>query len=76
MKRYEFEAAPLILGLVLGPLFEKSLRRSLILSDGNPGIFFSRPLSAVFLSIALVFLIYPLFVRERLGKKAIEMEED
>ena len=76
MKRYEFEAAPLILGLVLGPLFEKSLRRSLILSDGNPGIFFSRPLSAVFLSIALVSLIYPLFVRERLGKKAIEMEED
>lgn len=76
MKRYEFEGAPLILALVLGPMFENSLRRSLIISDGSPMIFFSRPLSAVFLFIAIVFLISPLFTRERIGKKAIEMRED
>ena len=76
MKRYEFEGAPLILALVLGPMFENSLRRSLIISDGSPVVFFTRPISAVFLIIAMVFLISPLFTRERIGKKAIEMKED
>jgi putative tricarboxylic transport membrane protein len=76
MRRYEFEGAPLILAILLGPMFENSLRRSLMLSDGNPMIFFSRPLSAVFLLIAIVFLISPLFTRERIGKKAIEIKKD
>ncbi len=76
MRRYEFEGAPLILAILLGPMFENSLRRSLMLSDGSPTIFFSRPLSAVFLVISVVFLLSPLFTRERIGKKAIEMKED
>jgi len=76
VKRYKFEGAPFILALVLGPMFENSLRRSLMMSDGSPAIFFSRPLSAVFLVIALFFLISPLFTRERIGKKAIEMQEE
>jgi putative tricarboxylic transport membrane protein len=76
MKRYEFEGAPLILAMVLGPMFENSLRRSLLLGEGSPMIFFSRPISAVFLIIAILFLISPLLTRERIGKKAIEMRED
>ncbi len=76
MKRHEFEGAPLILALVLGPMLENSLRRSLLLGEGSPMIFFSRPISVVFLLIALFFLISPLFTRERIGKKAIEMQED
>jgi putative tricarboxylic transport membrane protein len=76
MKRYEFEGAPLILAFILGPMLENSLRRSLMLSDGNPAIFFLRPISAVFLLIAIVFLISPLFTRERIGKKAIETQEN
>ncbi len=65
MKRYEFEGAPLILGLVLGPMFETALRRSLVLSGGTLAIFFTRPLSAVFLLIAVVLLISPLFAKGR-----------
>jgi putative tricarboxylic transport membrane protein len=76
MKRYQFEGAPLILGLVLGRMFENSLRRSLMMSDGSPWIFLTRPISAVFLLIALAFLISPLFTRERIGKQAIEMKDD
>jgi len=76
MKRYKFEGAPLILALVLGRMLENSLRRALMSSDGSPAIFFSRPISAVFLLVALVFLISPIFTRERIGKKAIEMQED
>lgn len=76
MKRYQFEGAPLILGLVLGPMLENSLRRSLMISEGNLMIFLSRPLSALFLIVAIAFLITPLFSRERVGKKAIELKED
>jgi putative tricarboxylic transport membrane protein len=76
MKRYEFEAAPLILGLVLGPMFENSLRRSLLMSGGSPWIFFQRPISAVFLVVALALLFSPLFTRGRIGKKAIETQEN
>ena len=76
MKRYEFDGAPFILAFVLGPMLENALRRSLILSDGSPLIFFSRPISAVFLLVALFFLISPFFTRKRIGKQAIDMQED
>lgn len=76
MRRYEFEGATLILALVLGPMLENSLRRSLLLSDGSPWVFFSRPLSAVFMVIALVSLISPLFTGGRIGKAAMETKED
>ncbi len=76
MKRYEFEGAPLILALVLGPMFENSLRRSLMFGGGDPLIFFTRPLSALFLVVALVLLFSPLLTRERIGKKVIEMKEE
>ena len=75
MKRYQFEGAPLILGLVLGRMLENALRRSLLMSDGNPLIFFTRPISAVFLIVALIFLISPLLTRERIGKEAIEAKD-
>ncbi len=76
MKRYKFEGAPLILALVLGPMLENSLRRSLMMSDGSLGIFFQRPISLVFMSVSFLFLLSPLVTRERLGKKAIEMAEE
>ncbi len=76
MKRYKFEGAPLILALVLGPMLENSLRRSLMMSEGSMGIFFTRPISLVFMVVSLAFLISPLFTRERLGKTAIETAEE
>lgn len=71
MKRYGFEGAPLIMALVLGGMLESSLRRALVMADGNPMIFITRPISAVFLLVALFFMISPMFTRERLGKRAI-----
>jgi len=76
VKRYGFEPAPLLLGLVLGPLFETGLRRSLLLSDGSAMIFVTRPLSAVFLLVALVFLLSPLFSGKRLGENMIARSDD
>ena len=68
MKKFDFEAAPLVLAFVLGPLLETALRRSLILSDGSFLIFFERPISAAFILFALFVLAVPLFSKIRLGR--------
>ena len=71
MKRYGFDGAPLIMALVLGGMLESALRRSLLISDGDLSIFITRPISAVFLVVALFFLVSPLFTRGQMGKKAL-----
>jgi TctA family transporter len=55
--KLECEPAPLILGFVLGPMMEENLRRGMLLSRGDPSIFFTRPLSLAFLLMALAMLI-------------------
>ncbi|WBV45269.1 tripartite tricarboxylate transporter permease [Pseudoroseomonas cervicalis] len=46
-----FEAAPLLLGYVLGPLMEEQLRRAMLLSRGDPSVFIERPISATLLAM-------------------------
>jgi putative tricarboxylic transport membrane protein len=60
MKRLDFSAAGLILGLVLGDTAEKSLRQSLTLSRGDWAIFFERPVSGVLMVLAIAVLLLPL----------------
>jgi putative tricarboxylic transport membrane protein len=55
-----FDAAPFLLALVLGPIMESSLRQALIMSHGNLGIFFIRPISVVLIGLGIIFLITPL----------------
>ncbi|MGI5854615.1 MAG: tripartite tricarboxylate transporter permease [Bacillota bacterium] len=57
MRKLDFELGPFLLAFVLEELFENSFRQSLMLSDGSPAIFFSRPISAALLGVALVFVI-------------------
>ena len=63
MKRYDWSAAPMILGLVLGPIFENSLRQSLTLSHGSSAIFVTRPISAVLFVLALLAVSAPFWSR-------------
>ncbi len=65
MSKYSYEPASLVLALVLGPMFEESLRQSLIMSDGSPIIFFLNPISAVLVSAALVVLVLPFLLKKR-----------
>jgi TctA family transporter len=51
------EPAPLILGFILGPMMEENLRRAMLLSRGDPSVFFTKPISAVLLGIAIVLLV-------------------
>jgi len=60
MKEYGFAAAPIVLGLVLGELIEISLRRSLIVFENNPLVFFTRPWSAAFLILTILGLCSPM----------------
>jgi len=60
MKKFGYEPAPIVLAFVLGPMFENAFRQSLILSRGNPMIFFSRPISAAFIVVSLLILFLPI----------------
>ena len=55
--KLDCEPAPLLLGFVLGPMMEDNLRRAMLLSRGNPAVFFTRPLSLALLLVALALLI-------------------
>jgi putative tricarboxylic transport membrane protein len=59
MRRFDFPPAPMILALVLGFMIETSLRRALIMSQGDWTIFFTRPISAVILTLAILSFLYP-----------------
>jgi putative tricarboxylic transport membrane protein len=65
MKKFHYDGAPLILALVLGQKLETSLRRSLIMSQGDFSIFITRPISVVFLIIAAVLLIIPIITQRK-----------
>ena len=55
-RRLDCEPAPLVLGMVLGPMMEEYVRRALLLSRGDPTLFLRRPISATLLAIALIGL--------------------
>jgi putative tricarboxylic transport membrane protein len=60
-RKFEYEGAPLILAFVLGPMFDLNLRQALLVSDGSFVPFFTRPISAVTLIIAIILLIISIF---------------
>jgi putative tricarboxylic transport membrane protein len=60
MRKLGYSPAALVLALVLGPLAERALRQSLIISDAGLFIFFTRPISAVLVTLALVVVAVPI----------------
>jgi TctA family transporter len=59
--KFDCEPAPLLLGFVLGPMMEENLRRALVLSRGDPSVFFTRPLSLGLLIVAAALLVVVVF---------------
>src|SRR5947209_13268167 len=57
LRRRGYQMAPFVLGLVLGPLLDKSLRRGLVLSDGSLAPFFTRPISLAFAIVTIFTLL-------------------
>ena len=63
MRRYGFPLAPTILAVVLGPLLEQEFRRAMAISNGDPTVFLTRPLSAAILVLALAAVSAPVLAR-------------
>jgi putative tricarboxylic transport membrane protein len=65
MKRLDFPAAPLIVGLILAPMAEQSMRQALTISQGEWSTFVTRPLSASLLAVAALLVVVPPLLRWR-----------
>jgi putative tricarboxylic transport membrane protein len=67
LRKLGFELAPVVLGLVLGPMLEMSVRQSLALSGGSYAIFVQRPIAATLLAVAGALILVPLVWRRSRG---------
>ena len=70
MRKYGFPVAPLILGVILGPMAESNLNRAMLNSNNSIAILFQRPFSAAFLFFAVVSIVVPLINSYRVKRKA------
>jgi len=74
--KLECEPAPLLLGLILGPMMEENLRRALLLSRGDWGVLATRPISAGLLIAAVLLLVVVLSPTVRSKRAEAFVEED
>ncbi|UCE32030.1 MAG: tripartite tricarboxylate transporter permease [Burkholderiales bacterium] len=73
--KLDCEPAPMVLGFVLGPMMEESLRRGMVLARGDPSVLLTRPLSATFLALAVLLLVIIAFPRVRKGREDVFVDE-
>ncbi len=74
-QKLKCEPAPLILAFVLGPLMEENLRRALLISRGDPTVFFTRPISAGFLIATILLLVVMVLPAIRKKREQVLAEE-
>lgn len=70
-RKFGYEAAPLVLAFILGPMLENAMRQSLLMSEGSFLIFFSRPIAACISMIALLILASSLLPALRKRREAM-----
>lgn len=68
MRVDDYPLAPMVLGLILGPIAESNMRRALAISDGSLDIFYTKPLTVAILVLAVLSLFSP-FIREWVGDR-------
>jgi putative tricarboxylic transport membrane protein len=59
LRKFDYPLAPAVLAIVLGPIAEPTLRQSLLMSSGDPSIFFTRPIAAPIMIIAIILILLP-----------------
>jgi TctA family transporter len=65
MRRFAFPTAPVVVGMILGPLTEEPVRNALPNGEGKWGVFFERPMSLVLLVVIVAVLLLPRLLRKR-----------
>jgi putative tricarboxylic transport membrane protein len=73
MRRYDYPIAPVVVGLILGPVAENQLRRALSIGLGDPMVLVQSPFAATLLTLALIALIAPFVLR---GLSRFHAQED
>jgi len=68
MRVYDFPIAPVVIGLILGPMAETQLRRTLSISQGDPLALIGTPISAGLMFLAVAMLFLPILLR-RIGAR-------
>jgi putative tricarboxylic transport membrane protein len=68
MQKFGYPGAPLILGLILGPMAEQNLNRALMISHNNWKVFFQRPISCIFIIVTILSVIYTVWSSSRKKK--------
>ena len=71
LRRENYPVVPLLMGIILGPYLEGYFRRSLIISDSNPAIFVTRPISLILLILAIIF-VYILGIKQHAKLKSVK----
>jgi putative tricarboxylic transport membrane protein len=72
MKKTDYEFAPMVLAMVIAPIFENAFRQSLILSGGSFSIFVTQPLAAFLVACAAIALVLQLIPQIRQVTGALE----
>jgi putative tricarboxylic transport membrane protein len=68
MRRFDFPTAPVIVGLILGPMAEAQLRNALSIGEGRWSVFLERPMSVTLLALVVLILLLPRLIRLRKGR--------
>jgi putative tricarboxylic transport membrane protein len=61
LRKFDYPVAPAVLAIVLGPIAEPTMRQSLLMSSGDPMIFFNRPIAAPIMVVAIILILLPVF---------------
>jgi putative tricarboxylic transport membrane protein len=73
MRRFDFPTAPVVVGMILGPLAEAQMRNALSIGEGKWSVFFDRPGSVVLIVIIVAVLVVPRVIKRISARRAIEV---
>ena len=76
MRKFGYPIAPMVLATVLAQMLETSLQQSLLISQGSPLIFFTRPISAVFMGLALLSFVRGIWKQMKSHAPEIAVEDE
>jgi len=77
MRRYGYPIAPMVVGLILGPIFENQLRRSLAISQGDPTALIASPIAAtIYVSLIVIFALSYWMKRRQRSMEAETVPDD
>jgi putative tricarboxylic transport membrane protein len=71
MRRFDFPTAPVVVGMILGPLAEAQMRNALSIGEGSAAVFFQRPMSIVLVVVILAVLVLPRLAKRMSDRKKL-----